>query len=158
MDKNDKKKKHEEAIPEEKNSETEELREKVVQLEEWYKRTLADYQNLEKRTAQERHEIIINANRQLLLKILPVLDTLMLANAHVQNEGLEVSIQQFLNVLKDEGVTRIETVDKPFNPHLMECVTIEKGKENTVLEELQPGYMLADKVLRVAKVKVGKEN
>src|SRR5947208_2312416 len=86
--------------------------------QEWedkYKRALADYQNLEKRVAEERKNWIALANKELLLRLLPILDTLMLASAHSQDQGLQVSIRQFLDVLRNEGVTKIETVGKEFD-------------------------------------------
>lgn len=140
---------------EDEDNEKEELRQQAVEYETKYKRALADYQNLEKRVAGQRFELLQSANRELLLRLLPVLDTLILANQHVQNEGLKVSIQQFLDTLKAEGATRIETVGKEFDPNTMECITTEPGDENRVLEELRAGYMLNEKVLRAAQVKVG---
>ncbi len=132
--------------------------------EERLKRALADYQNLEKRVGQERLAWIKTANKELILRILPILDTLVLAGKHLQDGGLTASIKQFEDVLKSEGVEKIETMGQEFNPQIMECVVTEQvdpsaasGQgEGKVLDELQAGYMLYDKVLRPAKVKVGK--
>jgi len=143
--------------PEEKSDEVEELKQRAEEFENNYKRALADYQNLQKRVSEEKSEWIQSANKDLLLRLLPVLDTLMLAEKHLQDQGLTVSINHFLDTLKAEGVTRIKTTGEDFNPHLMECVTTEQGEEGKVLEELRAGYMLYDKVLRPAQVKVGKE-
>ena len=135
-----------------------EFEELKLQAEEWeskYKRALADYQNLQKRVSEEKNEWIRATNKGLLLRLLPVLDTLILAEAHIKDEGLTVSINHFLDILKAEGVTRIKTVGEEFNPHLMECMATDQGAENKVLEELRAGYMLYDKVLRAAQVKVG---
>jgi molecular chaperone GrpE len=112
---------------------------------------------LQKRASEERQEWVRSANKDLLLRLLPILDTLNLAQKHIQNDGLKVSIAQFLDTLKTEGVTKIEAVGKDFDPHLMECITTEEGKENKVLEEMREGYMLYDKVLRAAQVKVGRK-
>lgn len=139
------------------DSEVEQLKIKLEEAEGSFKRALADYQNLQKRVNDERRSLILSANRDLLLRILTVLDTLVLAQKHDASEGLKVSISQFLDVLKTEGVTQIETVGKEFDPHLMEAVAIEKGDDNKVLEELRVGYLLNDKVLRPAQVKAGKE-
>ena len=117
---------------------------------------MADYQNLEKRTQENRREWILSSNRELLLRILPVLDTLMLARQHSKDKNLEVSVQQFLNILKSEGVTKIETIGQDFNPHLMEAVATDEGEDGKVLAEMQTGYMINDKLLRPALVKVGK--
>lgn len=160
--KNEKEKKQEELeeiVEEQEEKVSEEFEELQKQLEEFegkYKRALADYQNLQKRVQEEKSEWIRSSNRDLLLRLLPVLDTLMMAEKHLQDQGLTVSINQFLDTLKAEGVTRIKTVGEEFDPHTMECVTTENGEENKVLEELRAGYMIYDKVLRAAQVKVGK--
>src|SRR5664279_1867877 len=80
--------------------EIKELNQKVEEFETKYKRALADYQNLEKRVADQRLDLIKGANKDLLLRLLPILDTLVLANQHVENDGLQVSINQFLDTLK----------------------------------------------------------
>ena len=148
----------------EENDGVEELRQKLEQFDNNYKRALADYQNLQKRVSDERRDLIFSANKDLLLRILSVLDTLILANQHDASEGLKVAIKQFEDVLKSEGVTKIETQGAEFNPHLMEAVAVVEGDpstgsgqgENKVLEEMRSGFMLNDKVLRPAQVKVGK--
>jgi len=136
------------------------LKEKIEELENQNKRLLADYRNLENRVSQERGEWILKSNKQLLLNILPVLDTLMFANKHSQgkDQNVNLSLQHFLDILKKEGVTQIEALGKNFDPHLMECMTTVEGKEGKVTEELRTGYMLYDKVLRPSQVKVGKGN
>jgi len=138
--------------------ENEELKEKLEEFDNKYKRALADYQNLEKRVAGERKEWMLNANKNLLLHILPVLDTLMFAEKHIKvgDEGLSLGIKQFQDLLKNENVERITTLGKNFDPHLMECIEIIEGEEGKVIEEIRAGYMLYDKVLRAAQVKVGK--
>ncbi|MBI2430872.1 MAG: nucleotide exchange factor GrpE [Candidatus Levybacteria bacterium] len=144
-------------VKEEKSSkETESLKQKVSDLENQVKRVLADYQNLQKRTVEEKREFIRTANKDILLRLLPVLDTLIIASKHSQDKSLQVSAAQFLQALKDEGVEKIETVGKRFDPIAMECVVTEEGEEGKVLEELRTGYKLSDIVLRVAQVKVGK--
>ena len=137
-------------------NELEALRQQVEDFENKYKRAIADYQNLQKRVQEEKSEWIRSANKDLLLRILTVLDTLILVYQHTQDKNVQVSIQQFLDVLKAEGVIKIETAGKDFNPHIMECITTESGEENKVLEEIRAGYMLYDKLLRPAQVKVGK--
>lgn len=133
------------------------LKEKIEELENQVKRTLADYRNLENRVQNERGEWIFKANKQLLLNILPVLDTLMLANKHSQgkDQNLNLSVQQFLDILKKEGVVRVEALGKNFDPNLMECIATVEGEDEKVIEELRTGYTLYDKVLRPARVQVG---
>lgn len=154
MAKNDNKQQEEKV---EKVKEVESLQQKVLDLENQIKRVLADYQNLQKRTLEERKEWIKTANKDLLLRLLPVLDTLMVASKHLEDKSLQVSTIQFLQALKDEGVQRIETEGKDFDPNTMECVVTEEGEEGKVLEELRAGFRIGDKVLRVAQVMVGKE-
>jgi len=158
--KNDKKHENSEEQKDTKDKSKEEivhLKQKIEELENQVKRTLADYRNLENRVRNERGEWMLKANKQLLLNILPVLDTLMLANKHSQSkdQGLNLSVQQFLDILRKEGVIKIGTIGKNFDPNLMEGVVTIEGEEGKVIEELRTGYTLYDKVLRPAQVAVG---
>lgn len=132
------------------------LKQKIAELEDKYKRALADYQNLQKRTLEEKKEWLRLSNKELLLRILPILDTLILANSHIKDQGLSLSVKQFLDILKSEGVEKIETAGKSFDPKLMECVTTVEGEENKVIDEVRPGFKIFDEVLRPAQVRVGK--
>ncbi|MBI4098328.1 MAG: nucleotide exchange factor GrpE, partial [Candidatus Levybacteria bacterium] len=126
-----------------------------IELENQLKRALADYQNLEKRIAEEKSNWIKLANKDLILKLLPVLDNLFLAKVHISDEGLNLSIQKFLDVLSSEGVLRIETIGRDFDPHTMECVSVVAGEENKVIEEVRAGFIMNETVLRPAQVTVG---
>lgn len=139
-----------------KKSKKSELEKNLSELEDNLKRSLADYQNLEKRFFEERKELVKNANKGLILRLLPALDTLMLANKHVRDEGLNLSIRQVLDILRNEGVEKIETKGRDFDPRIMECTEVVAGEANKVIEELRPGYLLNDAVFRPAQVKVGK--
>lgn len=139
------------------NHETEALKQKVEELENSYKRALADYQNLQKRSAEERFNWLKIANAELLLRLLPVLDTLILAHKHTGTEELKVGINQFVDSLKAEGVIRIETAGKMFDPQMMEAIEVEKGDDGKVIDEKRAGFMIHDKLLRPAQVKVGKK-
>lgn len=121
------------------------------------KRMAADYQNLEKRITEEKSSWIKIANKQLLLRLLPTLDTLMLAVKHVDDEGLKLAISQFQDAMKAEGIERIETQGQNFDPKTMEAVEVEEGEEGKVLEAVRAGYTLNGEVLRPAQVKVGKQ-
>ena len=146
------KKKHEET----EDNKNQELIKKNEELEHQVKRTLADYQNLEKRVAEDRSEWLKLANKQLLLRILPALDSLILAEKHTKDEGVIISIKTFLDALEQEGVKKIETVGQDFDPNTMECVHVADGDDGKVVEEVKLGYTLYDKVLRPAQVIVGK--
>lgn len=156
MTKQDDKTKKQEEVKVEENKEIKELKQKIEELENSYKRALADYQNLQKRANEERQNWLKIANRELLLRLLPVLDTLMLANKHKQTDELKVSMNQFLDALKAEGVTKIEVVGKAFDPQLMEVVDVTEGEEGKVLDEMRAGFMVYDKLLRPSQVRVGK--
>jgi len=155
------KKKHEDKEDKKKQ----ELIKKNEELEHQIKRTLADYQNLEKRVAEDRMEWIKLANKQLLLRILPAVDSLILAEKHTKDEGIILSIKTFLDALEQEGIKKIETIGKDFDPNIMECVHVAEidpsaglGQgEGKVVEEIKAGYTLYDKILRPAQVIVSKQ-
>lgn len=137
------------------NSEASELEQKLEECESKYKRALADYQNLEKRVSEQRVELIRGANKDILLRLLPVLDTLMLAQQHTQDKTIEISISHFLDILKSEGVTRINAVGQQFDPLLMEAISTVEGDEGKVMNEVRAGFLLNEKLLRAAQVTVG---
>ena len=126
-------------------------------LENQLKRALADYQNLEKRIAEEKSSWVKSANKDLILRLLPGLDSLLLAEKHTEDKGVRVSIDYFLDILRKEGIETIETIEKEFDPRLMEAVSVREGEEGVVLEEIKAGYTLKGEVLRPAQVIVGKE-
>lgn len=128
----------------------------VENLENQLKRALADYQNLEKRIMEEKSSWIKIANKDLILRLLPGLDSLTLAEKHTQDEGVKLSIKHFLDSLEQVGVSKIETETKDFNPNLMEAVTTTDGEEGKVVEEVRAGYILNGQVIRPAQVVVGK--
>lgn len=156
----DTEKQEDQAKVEEKSEQEEvtKLKNQREELESKYKRALADYQNLEKRVQDERINWIRSSNKELLLRLLPVLDTLLMLHKHIKDQGLTVSIQQFLSVLAQEGVKQIPlTVGSKFDPNIMECIMTEEGEDGRVIEELRIGYKINDSILRPAQVKVGKE-
>ncbi len=143
-------KKHEESKKHEKQE-----NEEFKNLENQLKRALADYQNLEKRVVSEKSEWIKLANKGLLLRLLPALDNLILAEKHTQDEGVKLSIDQILSAFKEEGIEKIETIGRDFDPNLMEAVHTVEGQSGKVVEELRIGYTLFGQVLRPAQVVVG---
>ncbi len=131
------------------------LLQKVTDAEDKYKRALADYQNLVRRTLDEKREWARLANKDLVLKFLPILDILMLAEKHTKDQNFVLIVSQFLSVLEQEGVQRIKTVGEEFDPHAMEAVSTGDGEKGKVLDEARAGYMFYDTVLRPAQVVVG---
>lgn len=136
------------------NSDSEDLQ----NLENQLKRALADYQNLEKRIESEKISWIKLANKDLLLQLLPGIDSLLLADKHTKDEGVAISIKHFLDILESVGVKKIQTEQVMFNPNFMEAVSTQEGEEGKVLEEVRAGYELNGEVIRPAQVIVGKEN
>lgn len=135
--------------------ELEDLRNLATQLDNQLKRSLADYQNLQRRVQEEKSNWIRTANKDLLLKLLPVLDTLMLAEKHTKDKNFVLTVQQFLQALKDEGVEKIATVGEQFDANTMEATGTTEGKEGEVMEEVRAGYLYHGGVLRPAQVIVG---
>ncbi len=127
-------------------------------FENKYKLALADYQNLLKRTAEEKAEFAKYANQELVMEILPVYDNLKLALFHAQEtpnnaniiSGIGYVIKQFKDALENLGVEeiKIKAGDK-FDHHLMEAV---EGRGEKVKQVLKPGYKLRGKVIVAAKV------
>lgn len=133
------------------------LKAQIEDLTNKWKRALADYQNLEKRTRAEKEEFGNYANRELILKLLPVLDTFEKLEEHLKDEGLALALRQFRDILTKEGLEKIEVIGKNFNPEEMECVEVVMGDENRVMREVRPGYRFKERILRVALVRVGKK-
>jgi len=129
----------------------------LEELTKKWQRALADYQNLEKRTGLEKEEFAKFANSQLILKILPGLDSLEKAGQHLKDEGLKLALKQLTDELASSGLEKMETLGQDFDPETMECLEVAKGEEGKVLDEIRPGYKLNNRVLRVAQVRVGKE-
>lgn len=131
------------------------LLQKVEDLEAKYKRALADYQNLQRRTHEEKQEWARFSNKEIILKLLPILDTLMLAEKHTKDQNFILTVQQFLQALEQEGVKRIKTMGEEFDPNTMEAVSTTEGDSGKVVEEMRAGYLFYDIVLRPAQVVVG---
>lgn len=121
-----------------------------------YLRVLADYRNLVKRTEEEKKETWTNAVSTVVEKLLPVFDNLERADAHLKDQGLTLALQEAASVLKSLGVQKTDSLGKSFDPYSMDCVDVVEGEPNMVVSIVESGYMLRDRVLRPAKVTVGK--
>ena len=125
--------------------------------EEKYKRALADYQNLLKRTTAEKQEFAKYANEECAREILPVYDNLRLSLKHIDvaakengwAQGVKYVVKQFVEILKNMGVEEIAAKGKKFDPNVMEAI---EGKGEKVKEVVKPGYKLKDKVILPVKV------
>ena len=131
----------------------------LAEMEDKYKRALADYQNLMKQTQKERQEYIRFANQALINQLLPLLDNLELAAKHVDDPGLAMVVKQFHAALADTGTEIImPEVGDRFDHDAHECVETIEGNEHqqdTIAQVSQVGYKWVDGgVIRHAKVVV----
>lgn len=139
-------------------AELEEEKKKTEENKTKYLRALADYQNFENRVASQREELINNANKHLIIKLLSFLDNLDQAEIFVKDDHLKIIKDSFHKLLKEEGLKELEVKGKEYDPYTAEVIDMVKGdKENQVIEVLRKGYEMNGKVLRVAQVKVSKK-
>ena len=128
-------------------------------------RTMADFQNFRRRSEAENAQRAVYANEKFVTKLLPVLDNFERTMQHAEAgasfealvEGIRAVERQLRQVLEGQGVSRIESTGKPFDPELHEALGFESDPEkepNTVTTELEAGYRIGDKVVRPARVKV----
>lgn len=159
----------EDMTPLEKNLTLEaELVKAKAKAEDYYgqlQRMQADFDNYRKRTQKEKTELIKYAAERLVGELLPVLDNFDRAVSAAKvnpdftsfSQGVEMILRQMQTALSKEGLRAMEAVGQPFDPNLHEAVLrvdSEDHPENTVVEELQKGYYLKEKVLRPCMVKV----
>ncbi len=131
------------------------LKERAAELEENWKRAVADGRNLERRTRMEREAVSQFGNALLLAKLLPVVDALEEAAAIINDSGVLLILKQLREVLNSEGVKEIEAEGQKFDPNLHEAVEVTAGEKDQVIEVVAKGYIMGDRVIRPAKVKVG---
>ncbi len=159
-----------------KNKEVEKLKQENNDLENKYKRALADYQNLVKQTAREKEEFIKYSNEEVIKEILIVYDNLKLSLASIKGiklfkedtnkdlrqwlDGVKLIKRQFKDILEKFGVEKVETKDKEFNPQEMEAIKSEPTSnaklQDIVALEVKPGYKLNGKLIIPARVSVYK--
>lgn len=141
--------------------------EKLAELQDRYLRLSAEYDNFRKRTLKEKIDLQKSANAQLLEAILPVADDFDRAMQSVDEardivavkEGMKLISDKFSSFLKQQGVKEIEAVNKEFNTDLHEAITkipaTSKKQKGKVVDVIQKGYFLNDRVLRFSKVVIG---
>lgn len=123
-----------------------------------YLRALADYQNLERRAAEQLTIQQKKANKNLILKFLEILDDLEKGELFIKDHGLKLIKDKFVKILEEEGVEVIDVLGKPFDPQVAECIAVVQGsKDNIIIEVVRKGYRLNKEVIRVARVKVEKK-
>ena len=143
------------------------LKSQVSDLQDKYLRSVAEFDNYRKRTMKEKAELILNGGANAIKAILPVLDDMERAiengakteDPQVLREGMELIYQKFQKTLEGLGVKKIETENADFDVDIHEAVAMVPGmgddKKGKVIDCLQQGYKLNDKVIRHAKVAVG---
>jgi molecular chaperone GrpE len=149
----------------------EEARAAVKENADKYVRASAEMENMRRRHRQEQADQLQYANSELITKLLPVLDNFHRALDHAPEgvegpseqlrSGLLMVVKQFEDILESEGVRPIETLGQFFDPNLHQAVTAEASvdhEEGQVIEELQRGYTLHDRVLRPSLVKVARNS
>ena len=141
-------------------------KEKKEYLEGW-KRERADFLNYKKDEIERIEGLIKYANEELILKFLPILDNLEIAEKNIsenlkENEEVKGLLQiktQILDFLKSQGLSEIKALGELFDPHFHEAIDEIEDKEKDsgiIIEEVRKGYLLNNKVLRPARVKVVK--
>ena len=146
-----------------------ELEAELSEAQERVLRTAADAENFKKRLQREKEEQTRYANESFIRELLTVIDNLERALEHSGSEsdqeglveGLNMTLKSFLDTLTRFGCTQVEAEGKPFDPNFHEAVSQEESADhepNTVLRELQKGYMLKERLLRPAMVLVSKKS
>ena len=149
------------------DSELEELKEQIAGLNDKYLRQVAEFDNFRRRNAKERIELIQTAGKDVITDLLDVLDDSERAQKQLETtndinqvrEGVNLVFNKLRNTLTSKGLKAMEVVNTDFNPDLHEAITeIVAGDEmvGKVVAEVQKGYYLNDKIIRFAKVVVGK--
>jgi molecular chaperone GrpE len=145
----------------------EKAQDEIAELKDKWLRSVAEFENYRKRTLKERAELILNGGEKVITSILPILDDMERAiengtktdDPEVLREGMTLIHQKFMKTLEAQGVSKIETKDADFDTDVHEAVAMVPGmgddKKGKVIDCLQEGYKLNDKVIRHAKVAVG---
>ena len=141
--------------------------EKLTEMQDKYLRLSAEFDNYRKRTLKERIDLIKSAGESVILKIIPVLDDFERAIGFIEGEdfvdeskqGIFLIYKKMKEILTQQGLKEIETLHKEFNTDIHEAVTKVPAPDNElkgkVVDVIEKGYMLGDKVVRYAKVVVG---
>ena len=141
--------------------------EQIEELKDKYLRAAAEFDNYRKRTLKEKAELILNGGEKTITAILPILADMERAiengkktdDPQVIRDGMELILTKFIKTLEGQGVKKIDTTEAVFDTDLHEAIAMVPGmgdeKKGKVLDCIQAGYMLNDKVIRNAKVAVG---
>lgn len=140
-----------------------EMGEKLAEINDKYVRLYSEYENYRKRTNTEKADLIINGSKDMIKAILPVVDDMeralsAMADADAAKEGVQLIYNKLMNILSQKGLKPIEAKDTKFDENLHEAVTqfpaADEAQKGKVIDVVEKGYYLNDKVLRYAKVVV----
>jgi molecular chaperone GrpE len=136
---------------------------KIEELTEATKRSMADLQNYKRRIEEEKQTFMKFASANVFMDILPLYDSLERANEHLPEDisendwvkGIQGIIKQFEQIMQQFKIEKMKTVGEKFDHNKHEAIASGPGEKDIILEEAESGYMMEDHVLRPAKVKVG---
>lgn len=136
-----------------------ELGEKLASLNDKYLRLYSEYENYRKRTNQEKADLLLNGSREMMKAILPVIDDFERAlTATGNDEGVQLIYNKMMKILEQKGLKAMEVKGEKFDENLHEAITripaAQEDQKGTVVDVVEKGYYLNDKVLRYAKVVV----
>ena len=130
----------------------------MAEMNDKYLRLYSEYENYRKRTNVEKADLLINGSREMMKAILPVVDDFERALAATKDEGVQLIYSKMMKILEQKGLKVMETKGEVFDENLHEAVTqipaADADQKGKVVDEVQKGYYLNDKVLRYAKVVV----
>ena len=147
-------------------SEVHKLEIDLAEAKDKYIRLYSEFENFRRRTAKEKIETIMNATEGLMKELIPVMDDFERAQKSMETsedvkaikEGIDLIFNKFQKTLSSKGLKPMESKDQVFDVELHECITqfaAGEDKKVTVIDEVEKGYFLNDKVIRYAKVVVG---
>ncbi len=144
--------------PVEEEDKLQELGEKLATLNDKYLRLYSEYENYRKRTNIEKADLLLNGSREMMKAILPVVDDFERALAATADEGVQLIYNKMMKILEQKGLKAMESKGEVFDENLHEAITRipapEEDLKGKVIDVVEKGYYLNDKVLRYAKVVV----
>ena len=155
------------ATNEQATDETNELKEQLASLQDKYLRQIAEFDNYRKRILKEKSELILNGGEKVISSLLPVLDDFERALINIKKggdettllQGTELIYQKLLSTLESQGLSKIKTEKEDFNTDFHEAVAMvpvdDESMKGKVVDCVQTGYTLNNKVIRHSKVAVG---
>lgn len=135
-----------------------EMGEKLAEMNDKYLRLYSEYENYRKRTTQEKADLLLNGSREMMKAILPVIDDFERALVATEDEGVQLIYNKMMKILEQKGLKAMEVKGEKFDENLHEAITRipapEESQKGLVIDVVEKGYYLNDKVLRYAKVVV----